>query len=84
MDYKLTLRIQQIVAERGKEYAKRHGISLSQLVETSLLKLLEIEEISATASIPKELLKLKGLAGDSSEVSFNRWEDMEHKILNHE
>ncbi len=44
MDSKLTLKLDREVIEKAKRYAKRQGVSLSQLVESYLRRLAEAEE----------------------------------------
>lgn len=43
MDTKLTLKLQQSVIERAKEYAKKHKTSLSRLIENYLLNITDEE-----------------------------------------
>lgn len=82
MDYKLTLRISQMVAEKGKLYAKRQGKSLSQLVEEKLIHLLENEDSIDSLEFPNDLLSIKGLLNSESdhlEENEDRMQYMEQK-----
>ena len=44
MDTKLTLKLDEKAIERAKDYASRRGVSLSRMVETYFLSLVEQEE----------------------------------------
>ena len=44
MDAKLTLKLDEKAIERAKDYASRRGVSLSRMVETYFLALIEQEE----------------------------------------
>lgn len=44
MDTKLTLKLDEKAIERAKVYASRRGVSLSRMVETYFLSLVEQEE----------------------------------------
>lgn len=49
MDTKLTLKLDEKAIERAKAYASRHGVSLSRMVETYFLTLVEREKKSPSA-----------------------------------
>ncbi len=79
-EYKLTLRVSNEVAEKGKLYAKRHKTSLSKLVEDKLLELLNEEAPEMRINISDDLIFLKGLVKDL-DTDQSRWENMEARIL---
>ena len=45
MDAKLTLKLEQSVIEKAKDYAKRQKTSLSRLIENYLLDITEEEDV---------------------------------------
>ena len=45
MDTKLTLKLEQSVIEKAKDYAKRQKTSLSRLIENYLLDITEEEDV---------------------------------------
>jgi len=45
MDTKLTLKLEQSVIERAKDYAKRQKTSLSRLIENYLLNITDEEDV---------------------------------------
>lgn len=47
MDSKLTLKLDQAAIERAKQYAEKRGVSLSRMVETYFLSLVERDEAPA-------------------------------------
>ena len=81
-DYKLTLRISSEVAEKGKQYARRHKKSLSKLIEDQLLQLFSQENPQINESIPDDLLFIKGLAKEitPNNETHNRWDYIEKRI----
>lgn len=58
MQTKLTLRLEERLIERAKEYARKRGTSLSQLV-TEYFALLE-REAAGDETLPPTVAKLRG------------------------
>ena len=69
MDTKLTLKLEEKAIEKAKAYANRHGVSLSRMVETYFLSLVEREEKgpSAPTGVVAELAGV--LAGKEIDLS---------------
>lgn len=69
MDSKLTLKLDEKAIERAKLYASRHGVSLSRMVETYFLSLMERDEKTppAPTGIVAELAGV--LAGKEIDLS---------------
>jgi hypothetical protein len=69
MDARLTLKLDENAIERAKAYANRHGVSLSRMVETYFLSLVEREEKTppALTGVVAELAGI--LAGQEIDLS---------------
>jgi hypothetical protein len=69
MDARLTLKLDKKAIEKAKAYAGRHGVSLSRLVESYVLNLVEQEERtpSALTGVVAELAGI--LAGQEIDLS---------------
>lgn len=59
---KLTLSMDKIVIERAKEFARKSGRSLSDLVESYLESLVESGQDDANPVVPPKLHRLFGIA----------------------
>jgi hypothetical protein len=59
MDSKLTLKLDQVAIERAKRYAENRGVSLSRMVETYFLGLVDRDE----APVPRPTGVVAELAG---------------------
>ncbi len=60
MNTKLTLSIEQEVIEAAKDYAKKHGKSLSNIVEEYLKALSEKKSVKERVEFSKIVKELKG------------------------
>jgi Family of unknown function (DUF6364) len=69
MDAKLTLKLDESVIQRARNYAQRRGVSLSRMVETYFLGLAEQDEkpASAPTGVVAELAGI--LAGKAVDLS---------------
>jgi hypothetical protein len=70
MDTKLTLRLEQDIIEKAKEYAKSNRISLSKLIENYLLHI--IEDNSTTDQITPLVKSLSGIIDLSSDFDHQK------------
>ncbi len=71
MDTKLTLKLQQGIIERAKEYARLHNVSLSKLIESYLQKITDepgkpekitplVKSLSGILDLPQDFDHKKG------------------------
>jgi hypothetical protein len=67
MNTKLTLTIEKTVIEKAKDYAKKSGRSLSDLIESYLQRLIMDSEVSE-ASVPGEFKDLFGSVNPPKEM----------------
>jgi hypothetical protein len=74
MDTKLTLKLEQAIIEKAKDYAKSHRTSLSKLIENYLLNITDkngkeekitplVKSLSGIINLPKDVDPKKGYAG---------------------
>ncbi|HCN84670.1 MAG TPA: hypothetical protein DIT07_13780 [Sphingobacteriaceae bacterium] len=70
MDTKLTLRLEQNIIEKAKEYAKSNRTSLSKLIENYLLHI--TEENSTTEQITPLVKSLSGIIDLPSDFDYKK------------
>lgn len=70
MDTKLTVKLEQQIIEKAKEYAKLHSISLSTLIENYLQKI--TNESKENNEITPLVKSLSGVINVSADFNFER------------
>ncbi len=74
----ITLSFPDEVVERGREYARRRGMSLNGLVREALRRMIETEERAATDAL---FTALDAAGGDSHGRTWNRDELYDRQSL---
>jgi hypothetical protein len=67
MDTKLTLKLEKMVIERAKDYAKKQHTSLSRLIENYLLSLTNEPENEKITPLVKSLSGILDLPNDTDD-----------------
>jgi hypothetical protein len=72
METKLTLRLNESVIERAKNYARNHKISLSKMIEAYLDSITRQKETGKNISITPLVESLSGVIDLSSEFDYRK------------
>ncbi|HCS19337.1 MAG TPA: hypothetical protein DIW47_02045 [Bacteroidetes bacterium] len=72
METKLTLRLDDLVIERAKKYARSHKISLSKMIETYLDSLTKQQDSENPGTITPLVESLSGVMEPPSEYDYKK------------
>lgn len=73
MHRKLTLSVEEELVDFGKEWARKHGKTLSGLLEDTLRAMRKLEEARDSETLSPEVRSLIGLAQGATEEDYYRY-----------
>ena len=81
MNTKLTLSLNKEIIEKAKDYAKKHNVSLSFIIENYLLKIISDfkEKSDVRGSIVNELSGIIKLEGDDYKDEYTNYLEEKYK-----
>jgi uncharacterized protein DUF6364 len=73
MQRKLTLSVEEELVDFGKDWARKHGKTLSGLLEDALKTMKKLEEASSLETFSEDVRSLIGLAKGATEEDYHRY-----------